>query len=139
MQLSMLSSLLVAALPAAINALRVPNNDIPLFNLVATGCDSCGTDYKFGTVLGSSTNKCAAYSPFTPSSFNENAQLGAMLTFNGTGGLYVCGLTSEVYYKANPDDGPSGCGPISMSTLPATEDPSASTSSGSGRFFLGLL
>ncbi|KAJ2929928.1 hypothetical protein H1R20_g7184, partial [Candolleomyces eurysporus] len=201
MQLAKLSSLLVAALPAAINALRVPNSDTPLFNLIATGCNSCGIDYKpvrlyggadyfsvldgtgpiaefyfsqgnlvavnpstsnsqpyraliniqqtgagdcatygqFGTVLGSSTNKCAAYSPLTLASFNENSQLGATLMFNGTGGFYVCGLTSEVYYKADPNDGPSGCNPISLFTLPVTEDASASTASGSGRSFLGLF
>ncbi|RXW18115.1 hypothetical protein EST38_g7739 [Candolleomyces aberdarensis] len=199
MQLAMLSSLLVAALPAAINAVRVPNSDTPLFNLIATGCDSCGNDYKlvrlnggatvltgtgpiaafyfsqgdllavnpstsnsqpyralintqqtsagdcatygqFGTVLGSSTNKCATYRPFSLTSFPENAQLGAMLTFNGTdGAFYCCPMTPEVYYKANPDDGPSGCTEIQMFTIPATQNPSECTSSGSGRSFLGLF
>ncbi|KAJ2931059.1 hypothetical protein H1R20_g6032, partial [Candolleomyces eurysporus] len=188
MQLTKLSSLLVAALPAAINALSVPNSDTPLFNLPArldggpdylsvltgtgpiadfyysqgnlvavnpstshsqpyraliniqqTGAGDCATYGQFGTVLGSSTNKCAVYSPFTLVSFNENAQLGAMLTFNGTGGFYVCGFTSEVYYKANPNDGPSGCNPISLLTLPVTEDPSASTVSSSGRTYIGYV
>jgi hypothetical protein len=65
-------------------------------NTQQTAAGNCATYGQLGTVLGSSTNKCAAYNPFGLASFNEDSQLGAMLAFNGSGGFYYCQLTSEV-------------------------------------------
>ncbi|KAF9007055.1 hypothetical protein BDQ17DRAFT_1351334 [Cyathus striatus] len=85
------------------------------FNPMSTGCSTYG---QLGFTEGSSTNKCARYSPFGIQSDSENAQLGASLTFNYAGGFYVCGSGLDVWYKVSPGDGPSGCTPITLSTVP---------------------
>ncbi|KIJ97811.1 hypothetical protein K443DRAFT_681251 [Laccaria amethystina LaAM-08-1] len=80
----------------------------------STGCTTYGgLDF----VQGTSTNKCASYSGFQIQSNTENSQLGAQLVVNFEGGFYVCS-GNTVAYKVNPGDGPSGCTPVSLYTVP---------------------
>ncbi|KAJ2912922.1 hypothetical protein MD484_g7487, partial [Candolleomyces efflorescens] len=92
-----------------------------LVNTQQTGTGTCASYGQFGTVYGSSSNKCASYNTFGLQSNSENSQLGARLTFNWVGEFYVCGTDKEVYYKVNSADGPSGCTPISLYTVPVVE------------------
>lgn len=67
----------------------------PLINsgLTATGCSKSGA---LSFVLGGSSNKCAKYGNFQIQSFVENAQLGAKLVVDYTGGFYACGSNWDV-------------------------------------------
>jgi len=82
----------------------------------ALGCTPYGQ-------LGSSTSSsdyCAQYNSFEIQSDTENSQLGAFLVFNYVGGFYACGSGQDVWYLADPTDGPSGlqCSPINLYTVP---------------------
>jgi len=73
--------------------------------------------------LGYSTSDsdyCAQYHSFEIQSDTENSQLGAFLVFNYVGGFYACGSTLDVWYIADPTNGPSGlqCSPINLYTVP---------------------
>lgn len=81
---------------------------------ISTGCTTYGG---LGFVQGSSSNKCASYSGFQIQSNTQNSQLGAQLVVNFQGGFYECS-GSTVVYKVNPGDGPSGCTPVSLYTVP---------------------
>ncbi|KXN88393.1 hypothetical protein AN958_07375 [Leucoagaricus sp. SymC.cos] len=85
--------------------------------LSPTGCTAYGS---LGFAEGSSTNKCARYDSFYIQSDPENAQLGAKLTFNFVGGFYACGGNQDVWYLADPNNGPGGlqCQPIDLWTVP---------------------
>jgi len=65
----------------------------------------------------SSSDKCAIYNGFELQSDTENSQLGAALVFNFVGGFYACG-SGDVVYKDTATDGPSGCSPIDLYTVP---------------------
>ncbi|KAF8884658.1 hypothetical protein BD779DRAFT_1442999 [Infundibulicybe gibba] len=82
---------------------------------VGAGCTTAGA---LVFVQGSSTNKCArSDQPFSLHSDPENSQLGASLTLD-PGSFYACGPEQEVWYKGPVDDGPGGCNPISLYTVP---------------------
>ncbi|TFK61092.1 hypothetical protein BDN72DRAFT_890235 [Pluteus cervinus] len=81
---------------------------------ISTGCSTYG---QLG-FSSSSSDKCASYSTFGISSDNENSQLGAQLVYNYVGGFYSCGSGKDVWYKVNTGDGPSGCDPIGLWTVP---------------------
>ncbi|KDR71544.1 hypothetical protein GALMADRAFT_213838 [Galerina marginata CBS 339.88] len=82
----------------------------------ANGCQNFGA---LAFVQGGSTNKCASYSSFQLQSNNQDSQLGAQLVFNYVGGFYACSSGQEVWYKINESDGPSGCQPVNLYTVPA--------------------
>ncbi|KDR71543.1 hypothetical protein GALMADRAFT_102529 [Galerina marginata CBS 339.88] len=102
---------LTAQDPAGITTYR------PLIGSVlgSTGCSTYGS---LGFVQGSSSDKCARYDGFQIQSNTENSQLGAMLVVNYVGGFYACGSGQDVWYKLAAGDGPTGCSPISLYTVP---------------------
>ncbi|KIJ97822.1 hypothetical protein K443DRAFT_681255 [Laccaria amethystina LaAM-08-1] len=77
----------------------------------------CTTFGQLSFIQGSTTNKCAQFTGFGLQSDTENSQLGAQLVVNSVGGFYLC-AGNAVYYKLNPTDGPSGCSPVSLYTVP---------------------
>jgi hypothetical protein len=97
---------------------------------------TCSTYGALGFTQGSSSNKCALYDNFQIQSNTENSQLGAKLVFNYQGGFYACTASKDVsqsfrqsttssviknfqvWFKLNPADGPSGCSPIDLYTVP---------------------
>ncbi|KAF8889413.1 hypothetical protein CPB84DRAFT_1447297 [Gymnopilus junonius] len=81
----------------------------------ANGCQKFGA---LGYSGGSNTNKCASFGGFQLQSNTQDSQLGAQLVFNYVGGFYSCTSGSQVWYKINPDDGPTGCQPIILYTVP---------------------
>ncbi|KAH6906052.1 hypothetical protein BKA70DRAFT_451415 [Coprinopsis sp. MPI-PUGE-AT-0042] len=91
-----------------------------LINTPLTG-NGCSTNGQLGTVMGSSSNKCAKYATFGLQSNSENSQLGARLVFDWTGGFYICGTNKEVWYKTSSSDSPSDCTPIELYTLTVVE------------------
>jgi hypothetical protein len=104
-------TLTAAPLPGSTTTQRAVLGSIPL----STGCTEYGP---FGFVGGSSSDKCAKYSPFAIQSDPENSQLGARLTFNSTGQFYACGSGEDVYYKTDPSQGPQDCTAIDLYTVP---------------------
>ncbi|KAJ2929931.1 hypothetical protein H1R20_g7183, partial [Candolleomyces eurysporus] len=127
-----------------VSAVTVPGADTPLFYLVATGPDSAGVNFLVrpilylspqntnGSIAGILVNPTVLLLtlskrapehalPMGNSSNPENSQLGAKVTFNWVGGFYVCGTNKEVYYKVNSADGPTGCTPIDLYTLPVVQ------------------
>ncbi|KAF8954877.1 hypothetical protein BDZ97DRAFT_1798900 [Flammula alnicola] len=99
-----------------------PNgNSFPYRPLIDSAQDANGCE-NFGAltfVQGTSTNKCSRYTSFQIQSNNQDSQLGAELVFNYVGGFYACNSGQEVWYKINANDGPSGCQPIHLYTVPA--------------------
>lgn len=80
----------------------------------------CTTFGQLSFIQGSTTNKCAQFTGFELQSDSENSQLGAQLVVNFVGGFYAC-AGNAVYYKLNPTDGPSGCSPVSLYTVPVID------------------
>ncbi|KAF8884644.1 hypothetical protein BD779DRAFT_1442990 [Infundibulicybe gibba] len=78
---------------------------------------TCTTAGALVFVQGSSSNKCAHPAPFSIRSNQENSQLGASLALD-PGSFYACGPGLDVWYKGPVDDGPAGCNPISLYTVP---------------------
>jgi hypothetical protein len=115
----------------------------PFINTQFDGSGSCATYGQFGySGQGYSTNKCASFPRLQIQSNSENSQLGAKLTYNYVGGFYSCGpdemvrffsfrfmelvvelvliasLSFQIWYKQNSADGPSGCSPVDLYTVP---------------------
>ncbi|KIM36402.1 hypothetical protein M413DRAFT_449125 [Hebeloma cylindrosporum] len=83
---------------------------------ISSGC----TTYGPLGFSGSSTDKCALRDSFAIQSNAENSQLGAKLVFNYEGGFYACGSGLDVWYKAAPEDGPTGCSAVDLYTVPVS-------------------
>ncbi|KIM36401.1 hypothetical protein M413DRAFT_449124 [Hebeloma cylindrosporum] len=81
---------------------------------ISSGCSTYGP---LG-FAGSSSDKCAIRDTFGIQSNTENSQLGAKLVFNSVGGFYACGSGLDVWYKVAAGDGPTGCSPIDLYTVP---------------------
>ncbi|KAG8950397.1 hypothetical protein FRC03_012895, partial [Tulasnella sp. 419] len=83
-------------------------------SLTSTGCNPDGQLY---FLIGGSSNKCARANPFAIQSYDQNAQLGAKLVFNWTGGFYACDGGATVYYYTGAPT-KSGCSAITLWTVP---------------------
>ncbi|KAF8954878.1 hypothetical protein BDZ97DRAFT_1915982 [Flammula alnicola] len=82
------------------------------------GPNGCATYGPLGFFPGASSNKCARYDGFQIQSDTENSQLGAQLVYNYVGGFYSCGSGQDIWYKVSAGDGPTGCSPVSLYTVP---------------------
>ncbi|KAF8884641.1 GPI-anchored small secreted protein [Infundibulicybe gibba] len=97
---------------------QTPNPTLTSLISATLGPTGCTTAGALVFVQSSSSNKCARQvqpGQFVLQSDQENSQLGASLVPT-SGAFYACG--SDVWYKGPVDDGPAGCNPISLYTVP---------------------